>query len=187
MSALRKCLSKLSLEKHGKLEMPRINDGQVILDEIGSDGESLVMKVCLTELPANAVAIKCPRSSAGYFNPDSRSYTKICDYIVLSHVPEQDAMQSVLIELKKTVTSYNLGYAKKQIKSTLPLLDYMLGEIDKCFKETLQLAKRVYLIWTTRRRLSKRKTYAWSNRSKSGEFLIKDNPSLKFSAIVDAS
>jgi len=192
MNTLHKCLENLLLKD--KFEVGEIaNAGQATLGEKVTE-----MEVSLTELPANAIVIKCPPNQDGYFN-SACGYTKICDYIVLNHISKQDVMQVLFIELKKTVRNCNgclkkrcgLCNAKQQIKSTVPLLYYIIAGLKIHFKEKLQLAKTIkerhYLIWAARKSPTRGRTYPELNRSKSGEFLIMDKPSLEFSEIVDAS
>lgn len=72
----------------------------------------------------DVVVLKCPDNHPDFFK---EIYQKICDYVIL--LPERGGEELAIIfcELKKSETSKNYVTAKKQLKCSIPMLDYIVS------------------------------------------------------------
>ena len=124
---LANCLKQLLLPK--KFSVSDISDNEVELCECE------VMTVNLTNLPNNAVVIKCPPNQDGYFH---ENYTKICDYLILS--PNDKYMDVCFCELKSAAGKTNKDKAVAQIQHTKPLLHYILAGLKTHFGDKINIS-----------------------------------------------
>ncbi len=97
----------------------------------------------------------------GFLNKHKNGYTQICDYLIF--VPNGEVIDLVFCELKQTLNDINnidnIKRPIKQLKSTIPLVEYILSAIKIHHKKEKKI-KQHYVILihgtTSKRSVSRR-------------------------------
>ena len=102
------------------------------------------MKIAIREVPASFLAIKMEAQwSQLKKGKKGQDWNKICDYLLIYQ--EKDKHHAIFIELKKSLDKKELG--KKQLKRSLPVLDYLCSvcKIESGIEEKILSVKYVLI------------------------------------------
>ena len=112
--SLAACLRQIV--KEDKLSLPT-NDGSVVLREKD------VMKVDLSDLTSDAVAVRLDRMGKLSGLRDDRWQQSLCDYLIVNRVGDQVCV--LFVELKRALHQDDRVRAFEQLRRSLPLLKYL--------------------------------------------------------------
>lgn len=77
------------------------------------------------------ILLKCPDNQPDFFN---ENYQKVCDYVILLPDAGMKKLAIVFCELKKNQNCKNIMMAVRQLRCSIPLLDYIISGL-KCHAE----------------------------------------------------
>lgn len=104
------------------------SDGIAVLEETDKLSK---MKLTINNLPQNSIYVKLPTGQEGFFiERQGHNYTKICDYLIFIPINAGKKYSLVYCELKNTLTDDNREHGQQQIKSTIPLVKYILSALE---------------------------------------------------------
>lgn len=133
-----------------KFKIKRVeSDGIAILEETKQ------MKLTINNLPQNSIYIKLPMNQDGFFNKDSKNYTKICDYLIFVPISVNKKYALVYCELKKNLSIKEEENSKQQIKSTIPLVKYIMSGLEVHHELDISIKEHNVIIYENRGRLEK--------------------------------
>ena len=118
-----------------------ISEGPRIVELEEKDKQSK-MKVAIREVPASFLAIQMTGQWSQLLE-ERGDWNKICDYLLIYQ--EGDKHHAIFIELKKSLDKKELG--KKQLKRSLPVLDYLRSvcKIESGVEEKILSVKYVLI------------------------------------------
>ena len=130
-----------------------LSEGHRIVELEEKDKQS-EMKIAIREVPASFLAIQM----TGHLSQLKRGkkgqdWNKICDYLLLYQ--EEDKHHAIFIELKKSLAGKESS--KKQLKRSLPILDYLRSvcKIESGVEEEILSVKYVLIAEKSSDRLDK--------------------------------
>ena len=133
-----------------------ISEGPRIVELEEKDKQSN-MRITIREVPASFLAIQM----TGHLSQLKRGkkgqdWNKICDYLLIYQ--EEDEHHAIFIELKKSLADKESS--KKQLKRSLPILDYLRSvcKIESGVEEEILSVKYVLIAEKSSDRLDKQRT-----------------------------
>ena len=112
------CMQKIIDDKH--LRCAISEDHRIV--ELEEEDKQSEMKIAIREVPASFLAIKMEAQwSQLKKDKKGQDWNKICDYLLIYQ--EKDKHHAMFVELKESLSKKEKS--KKQLKRSLPVLDYL--------------------------------------------------------------
>lgn len=134
-----------------------ISEGYRIVELEEKDKQS-EMKIAIREVPAPFLAIQMTgHLSQLKSGKKGQDWNKICDYLLIYQ--EEDKHHAIFIELKESLNKDKKEFGKKQLRRSLPVLDYLCSvcKIESGVEEKILPVKYVLIAEKSSDRLDKQR------------------------------
>ena len=146
------CIKKIVQDRYLKYAISA--DHRII--ELEEEDKQSKMKIAIMGVPASFLAIQM----TGHLSQLKRGrkgqdWNKICDYLLICQ--EEDKHHAVFIELKESLSENKKELGKKQLRRSLPVLDYLRSvcKIESGVEEEILSVKYVLIAEKSSDRLDK--------------------------------